>query len=63
MTFARNGKALAVSGANNSVQVINGQSLLQWTEVKAGRSPDLAGLPGEIIILFTDAMSYYVTQS
>ena len=47
MTFARNGKALAVSGANNSVQVINGQSLLQWTDAKVGRSADLAGLPGE----------------
>ena len=32
LSFARAGKALAISGANNSVQVISGQSLLQWTE-------------------------------
>ena len=32
LSFARAGKALAISGANNSVQVIAGQPLLQWTE-------------------------------
>lgn len=32
LSFARAGKALAISGANNSVQVISGQSLLQWTD-------------------------------
>ena len=50
MTLARNGKALAVAGANNSVQVINGQALLQWTEEKAATN-DLAGLPGTMRVI------------
>jgi hypothetical protein len=51
LSFARAGKALAVSGANNSVQVIAGQGLLQWTEEKSRYSSgELSGLPG---IIFT----------
>ena len=40
LSFARAGKALAISGANNSVQVIAGQPLLQWTEEESSDVAD-----------------------